>query len=236
MSRLRIAVRGASVPALVVLAVAALVANGCGGDTRTNGLEQMSAAAVQQKAAAALKSARSVHVEGTGFSDGATVRYDLRFDGASVSGALEAEGVRFALTRIGDIVYLKAGRQALKQLGIASAAARRVGADRWLKLDLQQLSRWEGLSLGDLAGQLIEYESPPEHRVTQATVDGRRVVVVSYRDGSKLFVANVGAGYPLRGDYKGSAAGRLDFTEYGADFRIAAPANAVDIDTLLQPG
>lgn len=235
MTRLRLALRRGSVPALVVVAVAALAANGCGGDTKTNGLEKMSAATVQQKATAALKSAKSAHLKGTGVFKGDAMQIDLRINGTSSSGALTSEGVQFEITRIGDITYIKAGRQALKKLG-ASAAARRVGADRWLKLGPQQVTYLEGFSLGELAGQLAQHDSPLDPRVAQATLDGKQVVVVSRKDGSKLYVANTGAAYPLRGDYTGLTAGRIDFTEYGADFRITAPQNPVDIGKLLNRG
>jgi hypothetical protein len=33
---------------------------------------------------------------------------------------------------------------------------------------------------------------------------------------------------PLRGEYEGPDAGRIDFSEYGADFDITAPSDAVD--------
>jgi hypothetical protein len=233
MTRLRLALPRATVPALLV--AAALAANGCGGETKTNGLEKLSAAAVQQKAAAALEAAKSAHVKGTRVSDGDSVEFDLRIDGTSSSGALRAEGVQLGITRIGNITYIKAGRRALKKLGV-SRAVRRVGAGRWLKLGPQQVTNVEGFSLGDLARQLAKNHSPREPRVEQATLDGRQVVVVSRQDGSRLYVANTGIAYPLRGDYKGSVAGRLDFTEYGADFRITAPANPVDIAELLHRG
>ena len=43
---------------------------------------------------------------------------------------------------------------------------------------------------------------------------------------------NTGVGYPLRGDFKGPAAGRIDFSEYGADFRITAPEEPLDVGKL----
>jgi hypothetical protein len=58
---------------------------------------------------------------------------------------------------------------------------------------------------------------------TQATRDGQQVVVLTRQNGSKLYVANTGRAYPLRGEHKGPAPGRIDFTECAAGFHITAP-------------
>ena len=215
----------------LVVAVAALAAQGCGGDAKSNGLENLPPAKVQRMAAAALESAGSAHVKGTGAPGGDAMTFDLRFDGASIAGFLETGGVRVAITRIGDDFYVRTGRQGLRMLG-TPASTRRVAAGRWIKLGPEQITDWSGLALADLADQLSENAAPLDPGVTQAELDGERVVVVSQRDGSKLYVANTGAAYPLRGDYGGTAAGRLDFTEYGADFHITAPEDPLDLSDL----
>jgi hypothetical protein len=50
--------------------------------------------------------------------------------------------------------------------------------------------------------------------------------VVTYPDGSKLYVANLGTAYPLRFEDTGSV-GQRDFSEYSAAFHITAPPNPV---------
>jgi hypothetical protein len=222
------ALRRARVAAPVVLALAALALSGCGGSSRTNGLEKLSAGQVQRKAVAALESARSAHVKGTGVFGGHPVRIDLRISGTSTSGALAAEGVRVEFTKIGEVTYVKGSGTALRKLG-ASAAAARVGGDRWLKLGPKQVTLWEGFSLAELADQLVHDDSPVDPQVRQATLDGQQVVVLTQQNGSKLYVANTGRAYPLRGEYNGPAPGRIAFTEYGTDLRITAPKNAIDV-------
>ena len=228
MRHLPSAPRRARVAAPLVLVLATLAVSGCGGDTPTNGVEKMSGGEVHRKAAAALESAKSAHVKGTGVFEGHPVNMDLRISGTSTSGALAVAGVRVAFTKIGAITYIKASGRALGRLG-ASPAAARVGADRWLKLGPKQVTSWEGFSLAELADQLVHDGSPVDPQVTQATLDGRQVVVLTQQNGSKLYVANTGRPYPLRGEYKGAAPGRIDFTEYGTDFRITAPENAIDV-------
>jgi hypothetical protein len=224
MTRLRLALP-------LVVAAAAFAAQGCGGDATTNGLERLSAPKVQQRAGAALTSAGSVHVRGSG----ATFDFDMRFDGSSSSGTFAAEGVKLAMTRIGDAFYVKAGRSALEKLGAAPPAAR-VGAGRWLKLGIGQITAWKGLSLAEIAAQLGKGDSPLKPEVEQATLAGKRVVILRHEDGSKLYVANTGVAYPLRADYNGRAPGRLDFTEFGSGAPITAPEHAVDVETLLNRG
>jgi hypothetical protein len=228
MRHLPSAPRRARVAAPVVLVLAALALSGCGGDTQTNGLEKLSAGEVHRKAAAALESAKSAHVKGTGVFEGHPVKIDLRISGTSTSGALAVEGVRVEFTKIGAITYVKGSGAALGRLG-ASPAVARFGADRWLELGPKQVTLWEGFSLAELADQLVHDDSPVEPQVTQATLHGQQVVVLTQQNGSKLYVANTGRAYPLRGEYKGAAPGRITFTEYGTDFRITAPENAIDI-------
>jgi hypothetical protein len=234
MTRLPLKARSAGICVLVIVASGGFAASGCSDDTETSGLEKLSPAQVQKEAAAALQSAKSAHVTGTGVVGNRT-QIDLRINGTSTSGTFTAEGVRIAITRIGDNFYIKADRRGLTTLG-ASAAVRRVGANRWLKLGIEQITEWKGFSLGDFAGQLTEDERPFEPGVAQAEINGKPAVVVSHRDGSKLYVANTGPAYPLRGDYKGPSGARLEFTEYGTDFSITAPENAVDISNLTDRG
>jgi hypothetical protein len=69
-------------------------------------------------------------------------------------------------------------------------------------------------------------ESAQDATVAQATLDGRRVVVITYPDGSKLYVASTGPAYPVRLDAAGNGGGRRDFSQYGTQFHITAPENA----------
>ena len=215
----------------IVLALAGVA--GCGGGAETNGLERASAADVQQKAAAALKSATSVHVRGTSVVDGVTARFDVRIEGASSTGSLTVDGTRVEITNLPDAAYVKAGAAGLKAIG-APPALQRAGAGRWLKLDPRDLTTLEGFSAAELAAQLTTYESPPEPEVKQVTRAGDRVVVLTMRDRSKLYVANTGAAYPLHGDYGQPGPARVDFTEYGVHFAIAAPAGAVGVEEAVK--
>lgn len=83
-------------------------------------------------------------------------------------------------------------------------------------------------SLTSLASELTAEESAHggAGTVTQSALAGKKVAVVSYPDGSKLYVASTGTAYPLRFDDTGAAGSRV-FSEYGAAFHITAPPNPV---------
>ena len=75
---------------------------------------------------------------------------------------------------------------------------------------------------------LIGNHGPQGAKVQQATVNGRKVVVVSWLDGSKVQVANTGPAYPLRADFKGQYPVWMVFSEYNVPFDVTAPSNAID--------
>jgi hypothetical protein len=55
-------------------------------------------------------------------------------------------------------------------------------------------------------------------KAQQVTVNGKKVMVVSWPDGSKLQIANTGPAYPLRADFKGHLPVRRVYSEYNVPF------------------
>ncbi len=187
----------------------------------TNGLESKTAAEVLNKAAAALASAKSVHVVGTSQGD----RVDARLQGRSSTGMMVHAGAQVEFTMIGNDFYIKTDQAGLKSLGMPAELQRQY-AGRWLKITPQDFT---GLTLADLASQLTAYRGPLEPKVQQAALHGTKAVIVSWQDGGKLYVANTGPAYPLHGELTGQDAGVMDFTEYNVPVVITAPANAIDL-------
>ncbi len=192
-----------------------------GASAPTNGLERKSPADVLQQAAAALKGATSVHIVGAG-PDGLI---DARVQPGAATGTLTKDGHKARITIIGSDGYLYADHAGMEMMGVPREVQSQV-AGRWLKVPG---SAFTGFTLAGLASQLTSYTGPLEAKVSQATLDGKQVVVVSWLDGGKLYVANTGPAYPLRGDFNGPQAGRIDFTEYGGHFQITAPTNVIDV-------
>jgi hypothetical protein len=188
----------------------------------TSGLERKSPADMLQKAAGALKAAKSVRIVGI-FPDGVV---NARVQRGSASGTLTKAGHKFRVTIIGRAAYINTDQTGLKMSG-APPAVQRHDAGRWLKV---AKSGFTGFTFASLASQITAYRGPLEPKVRQATLDGRKVVVIGWRDGSKLYVANTGPAYPLRAELtKGPNVFRIDFTEYGARFNITAPRNAINV-------
>jgi hypothetical protein len=215
----------------VAAAMAALVtpaASACGGATTatgtpTNGLEKKSSADVLQAAAAALAAAKSVHVVGRGLILQHT---DVRIQHGSATGTLTKAGHQVRVTIIGSAAYIKSNRAGLEMFGTPQPV-RRHDAGRWLKVRAQDFT---GFTIASLVSQLTAAHGPLEPTVRQATLFGKKVVVISWRDGTKLYVANTGPAYPLLAEFpKGPSPGLIVFTEYGARFHITAPSNAINL-------
>jgi hypothetical protein len=238
---------GVRIAAAVVISFAALAASGCGGAATsaggtTSGLENKSPAEVLQAAAAALRAAKSVYITGSAGSGllGADLRIKgkpLRIKGESLRIKDDSRTITLTLkdgsaevTRIGSDTYLKADRGGLKMLGAPRSVQCHL-AGQWLDIPPADFSFGPGLfRTSSIAAQLTKYPSPLKSAVTQATLDSSKVVVLTYQDGSKLYVANKGPAYPLRWDYKVPYSASADFTDYGANVRIAEPSGAIDVD------
>jgi hypothetical protein len=189
----------------------------------TNGLEHQSAAKVARAADEAFKAANTVHVQGTFLADNRTEKFDLRYEGGSTSGTFTVNGATIQMITVDDNAYLKAGKHGWAAMGNPPDAQGML-ANKWVKSGSakQMLTPF---SLATFASELTAEEFAHGGTVTQSTLAGQKVVVVTYPDGSKLYVANTGPAYPLRFDATGSVGGRRDFNQYGATFHITAPPN-----------
>jgi hypothetical protein len=216
-----------------VVAALAVVLVGCG--TRgtspqtaprpvTNGLEEHTAAQVAQAAATALKTAASVHVRGTFFTTNRTEKFDLRYEGGSASGTFTVSGTPIRVITAGDRAYLKAGKRGWAAMGNPDTPG--LPVNQWVRAGSARQTL-APFSLAALASELASEQSAHggTGTVRPSTLAGHKVVVVTYPDGSKLYVANVATPYPLRFDDAG-AVGSRTFSQYGAAFHITVPPSA----------
>lgn len=148
---------------------------------------------------------------------------DLQIQGHSRTLTFVDSGIAKAkFTIIGQYTYVKINPAVLKMLGGLPLANSLFG--RWLRIPVKQLNP-DGLA-GLSPASLLAHHGPLERTVRQATLNGRKVVVVTdQRNGAKLYIANTGPAYPLL--ITGSDGRRIDFTDYGANFNITAPTNAI---------
>jgi hypothetical protein len=185
-----------------------------GATAATNGLENKSAVQVLWAAVAALGTATSVHIVGSDL-DGP---FDGRLGRTSAIDWTTLTRTQHVWTRVvGCYGYRKAdyGRY----------------AGRWLRFSAQV---FKGDTIAEYArynpltdNATLRHHGALEPKVQQATVNGKKVVVVSWLDGSKLQVANTGPAYPLRVDFKGHLPSRMVYSEYNVPFNVTAPRDAI---------
>jgi hypothetical protein len=218
------------VAVLAVVPVAAACGGGTTGGTAgssTNGLEGKTPAQVQQAAMDAFKSAGSVHVTGKATDgSGKPVEVDFRIQGTSTVGSMVNSGARVDVTVIGDTTYLKAdqaGWQALTD----DPAAGAVLAGKWVKMPPDKPGQENPFTAAAITDDMTKNVGGLRPGVEQTTFNGTQVVVITDENGDKLYVANTGEPRPLR--FSSVTNGDIDLTEYGTDFHITAPPDAIDL-------
>jgi hypothetical protein len=190
----------------------------------TNGLEKMSATVVSHTAIGMFSRAYSVRVQGTMIGGEPAQQFDLRYEGTSISGSYVQKGSVYQYIAAGTRSYLKTDAAGWAAMGNTSDVASMM-AGEWQRTGSAPLgNEWPSRDI--FVSELAMRESASDATVAQTTLNGRRVVVVTYDDGSKLYVANTGSAYPLRFDATGNGGGRRDFSQYGGSFHITAPKNA----------
>ena len=176
-----------------------------------------------QAAHSALKAATSVHVRGTFFTARRTETFNLRYEGGSASGTFTVNGVPVQVITVGDRAYLKADKRGWQAMGNPDTPG--LPVNQWVRIGSAQQTLTP-FSPSALASELTAEQSVHGGgTVRQSMLAGHKAVVVTYSDGSKLYVANVGTAYPLRFDDTG-AVGSRTFGQYGAAFHITAPPRA----------
>jgi hypothetical protein len=190
----------------------------------TNGLEKMSATTVTHAAIGMLSQASSVRVQGTMIGGVPAETFDLRYEGTSVSGSYVDKNSTYEYIAVGKHSYLKTDAAGWTAMGNTRDVAEMM-AGHWQRTgSAPSGNEWPSRAI--FVGELGMREAAPDATVAQTVLDGHRVVVVTYDDGSKLYVANKGPAYPVRFDATGDGGGRRVFSQYGTQFHIAAPKNA----------
>jgi hypothetical protein len=194
----------------------------------TNGLEKQTPAQVMRQAGTALNAAKSVHIRGYAMTNGQREPLDLRIEGAATSGILFVTGARVNMIMVGKDLYFKTDKQGWDAMG-APPGTSSMMAGRWVKVTSSQTEEVPTMSLADLGTQLAKYENTPGAKVAQGTLNGQKVVTVTYPDGMKFYVANVGPAQLLRFEQPGpDNGGQCDLSEQGAAFHITAPTDAME--------
>lgn len=241
---------------LAPIAVAAVLAAGCGGTSDTssssgsgpattqapaeNGVDQLAATEILTKAKAALAKASSVHVSGTSSGDGAELRLDLQVSGTKGGhGTIITGNNKIEVLRIGQTLYLKADGEALSGLaGNPEAAKLLVG--KYLKgsaTDAKLKDLADFTSLSEMATNFLD----PGGKISKTerkTIRGMPAIGLldDSADGGVMYVSLQGEPYPLQltPGPKSTEQGTLDFLDYGKPVELTEPPadQVVDLDKL----
>ena len=164
-------------------------------------------------------------MRGTFTADRRGERFDMRFEGNSASGSFTFKGAPVQMVTYGGSMYMKAGTDGWTAMGNPRNTAGMMAG---------RGSGWPGPSTADVppftellyrrtgrARQGGTGHDPP------GDARGPQVVIITYQDGSELYVATTGPAYPLRFDVTGDTGGQRDFSDYGTAFHIVAPTDAI---------
>ncbi len=210
--------------------------------TRDNGVAALPPAQILAKARTALTNASSVHIVGSGRTDGQELSLDLKIkgkDGAAGTLTLPAgrdgstEKLQIQLIIIGETAYLKANRLLwVGVLGDATAADKLTG--KWLQTSVKTAKVKPLLDIAnpaEISAELIK----PENSLTKGKPKQiREIATVGVVDqgstGSTIYVATKGEPVPVQIVETGADASVIDFSEYGAPVQLTAPPAAETID------
>jgi hypothetical protein len=198
-----------------------------------NGVAALSAEEILGRSKAALAAAEYVRITGSADDAGSRITVDMRYGPERAVGTFIVDGLRLDLSRVGNAVYLKAGRDFWTEYADARVAKLIGGKSVRATLDDERFVDLSGLT--DLKASAYDFLDlgGPLTRGAARTEAGRPVIEVidSSDDGGTLYVATDGEPYPLS---VRSASDKVTFTDYGKEVTVSAPAAAqvLDADTL----
>lgn len=207
-----------------IVAVVLVVTGGKKNGPALNGVQNQNATDALASSREAFRAASSAQITGTVFDNGSAIRLDLTLAaGDNTQGTLTIDNADVQLIKVGSDVYIKGDQDFLKKYAGNDTAVLNQLNGKWLKtatttdFDLFTLDGFAGLLKGGTGTNAVN------PTVTQSTLNGQKVVVVSQKDGSTLDIANTGPALPLKLDSKGSDGGTVTFTNYNKATPITAP-------------
>lgn len=220
---------------IALLASAALTACG-GGKSSGNGIESKPASAILSSSLAAAQGAKTVHVAGSGTSEGTKVKIDLVLDGEKgASGTITKGNLTVRLIRVGGKAYINGGTSLYEHFGGQEAAKLLKG--KWLEASAQSGELAALNSLTNLKALLgaIEKSHGSLKKGPVKNIDGQSAIgITDTKQGGTLYVATTGKPYPIELVKTGAEGGRFTFAKWEEPVTISAPpkASVLDIEKL----
>jgi hypothetical protein len=199
-----------------------------------NGVDSLSADEILTKAKAALSSAPSVHVHGGGKSDGSAITLDLKIKGSGGgAGKMSLDGASFEITRIADVVYLRADEKFYTSKGIPAAQAKTLST-KWIKGTTADKNLAEVGQFTDIK-QLTNALLTPDSKISKGdkkTVNGKNAIGLTDDSGSTMWISLDGDPVPLEltPGNDPSDSGTIEFDGYGDEVQLTEPPASEVID------
>lgn len=221
---------------LVGMLMVALAACGSGDPQKTNGVEELPAERIEQRARNAAREARTVRLSGTVRTGGTSYRIDLRLTTDGAVGEISTGETTFELLRIGDDLYLSGDAEFWESKGVPEELT----SDPTEKLDgkyvkvaqddesYEELSRFTEKNV--LLDGLLTLEGERETG-ERGEIDGTETIRVAAGGGAggAIDVALTGRPYPLR-LRRGGGAGVLSMTDWNESFTLYRPKKKQIVD------
>jgi hypothetical protein len=196
-----------------------------------NGIASMTAAQTLDKATAAAKAQKSVHISGKGTNNGQSFAIDMKLaNGGAGTGTITIDRDTLTVLNTGSTVYIKGDKGYWTKY--ASAAAAAAIGDRWVKAPSSDASYAGLASLADYSQSLDGYLSPTgkPSKGQEKTVAGQPALGLVDSDGGTLWIATTGDPLPLLIEGSGSNGGGMTFSDWNSPVSVTEPAAADTVD------
>jgi hypothetical protein len=199
-----------------------------------SGVAALSAEEILGRTKAALAAAEYVRIKATAEDAGSRFAVDMRYGPDRAVGTIVADGMRLDLSRVGDDVYLKAGRDFWTELADAEVATLIGGKTVRTTLDDERFADFSGFTdLKTSAYDFLDFGGPLTKGAAR-TKAGRPAIEVidSSAGGGTVYVATDGEPYPLSVQ---SPSDEITFSDYGTPVTVREPATAQILDADALP-
>lgn len=218
--------------AIAIAAAAGALVAGCGSSSGpssnsggSNGIANESASDILAAAVNAMKSARSVTLNGLQTSapgQGVQINNGSFFSSGDVDAMITINGDSVHLIKIGSTDYMNASGDFWSKNGIPAADVSKL-ANVWVSVPDSLAHIGSELSLSTFANGFSNVGTVTKGGTS--TVDGQAVVAVLSQNGT-LYVATTGTPYPVQAAKTGTGGGTLDFSNWNNAAEPTVPAGA----------
>jgi hypothetical protein len=230
---------GGAVALIAIIVVVILLATGGSSKKKSdvnalNGVQTQTGTEALTTARVALRNAKTARLTGNITTGGQKIQLDLELVGDNSTGTLTVDGNDVQLIKLDGSVYIKGDPQFLAQYANGDTAAVQALNGKWLKT--ATTSDFDSFSIDGFADELkASNDVKVNAKTTQATQNGKPVVILSQSDGSTLTIANTGEAYPLVLNGKGTDSGQLTFSDFNKAVTITAPSDILDVSASATP-